>query len=103
MSNEPEGDPVERAVIAARTAVSILADVAVELQQRTAKSEQDWLEYVHEQNERYEDEIARMKRLIHKFLDSVQRPVGSFKYEVPQSNETGRAIAALFEAVGRNP
>jgi hypothetical protein len=103
MADDFQSEMGSEVATAARGAVSALAESTIGLQRQVERSGRDWLEFVKEEEARHEAEIAQLKDRIHRFLDSVRRPVGELKYELPISSEASRAIAALFEAVGRNP
>jgi hypothetical protein len=62
-----------------------------------------WREFLKEDEARHKDEIEGLKNIIHKFLDLVVRPVGSRRFQIPESEETRGAISALCDAVSRNP
>lgn len=38
---------------------------------------------------------------VNEFIDEIQRPVGSLKFIVPQSDSVNRALLGLHDAVGR--
>lgn len=49
------------------------------------------------------DQLAPMSDAINAFLDEVSRPAGGVRFNVPDHPAVHRAIARLYEAVGRNP
>jgi hypothetical protein len=84
-------------------AASKLAAYVSSLGRELEECDQSWHKYLQEDEARHQDEIERLKSLIHNFLDLTRRPVGARKYEFLDSDETTNAIAALCDAVGRNP
>jgi hypothetical protein len=87
----------------AKIAVSKLADRAISLGRELETCNQSWLELLHEDEARHQEEIQKLQDVIHQFLDVICRPVGSLDYEIPKSREASRAIVALHETVKRNP
>lgn len=43
----------------------------------------------------------KLKDRVELLLDLVERPVGTLKARIPQTEESERAIVALFDAIGR--
>lgn len=50
-----------------------------------------------------DDFDGSLEEAIENFCDICERPVGSLRFTVPQTDEADRAILALFDAIGRNP
>ena len=66
-------------------------------------SNDDLREKVSNLEEEVEARSDHPEKAIDSFLNCVERPVGRFKFTIPQTDEVDRCIIALHDAIGRNP
>lgn len=58
-------------------------------------------EELEKEDDDEEDSIEAVEAAVHRFLDTVNRPVGTRDFTVPQSGEARDAIIGLYDAIGR--